>query len=193
MKNTIKKQASYFNPYFFNGLQIENIKFFDKSGVLFSVKWFTDSGSNNKYPEIELPEDIKRKNKIIFDKDVFFYVKGRDNYDLYLPINKINHSFTGEKLHYKTDTHTHYYSTVEIELLSVKEMHRINKETDKLEYYLSEKKPHLIEVRYNYRSEQTKLGNKIQRIKEKANQHLGIHGKLSSYQIEELIKLKIIK
>lgn len=101
-----------YNPFFLqidflNTYEIEAIKFFDKDGVKYSVRWFdvmrrhkdgsfTDVAKypiagNNAFREIDLPcSNVPLARKIAFDKYDAFVIKreesGRVFYDLYLNI-----------------------------------------------------------------------------------------------------------
>ena len=78
-KTVIKQDQAFFNPYFIDGKQIQNIRFFNSSGVIASCKWFGD-GSNNGFPSFVLPQEVKRKLKIDFSKNTCFYVKNNEKY-----------------------------------------------------------------------------------------------------------------
>jgi hypothetical protein len=104
MTTTLKKQSSWFNPYFLNGKQIDKIKVFnpDTEEVLFSFNWF---GSNNNYPELILPLEVKNRKKLNLKDNKagqLIVVVGKENlskekrYYLYIPSNLLEYKSEGQ-------------------------------------------------------------------------------------------------
>lgn len=199
MKNTtIKRQSNWFNPYFLKGYQVQNIFFYDKTGIRVKTNWFTHGiDSNNNVPSFDLPtEDIKKKNKLVFDKNVFFYAKNNVQYfegvNLYIPLSKIEHTFNGKKLRSENETERNYMESLTIKLTCIKTLYHLDS-NKKLEYFPSENKQQEITIDYNYTSERTAYGKKVDRKTKKINSVLGERDKLSAYQVEKLMKAKAIR
>ena len=109
------KSASFYNPYFFEGRQIHKICFFNSDGVIISVNWF---GSNNKYPTLVIPSEIKRKNKVDFLSKTAFYVsapdKGKGYIYIYVPANLVNLQDIGESVYFDNENETQYMQNYKI-------------------------------------------------------------------------------
>jgi len=195
MNTTVSQSQIGFNPYFFNGKQIQNIYFYDNTGIVAKCRWFNDGGSNNDFKEFDLPtENIKRKNKVDYSKDVFFYIKNDERHsegiNLHIPINTIPHKFLGKQLNFETKTEKNFYDVLEIELSSVKRCHRLN-DLQKIEYYYDEKKLNTITIKYKYSTELKPYGDKLKDLQEKIQNALKVDH-FSKYDIERLIDAKIL-
>lgn len=195
MKTTIKQDQSFFNPYFFEGKQVQNIYFFTKEGIKANTKWF--GRSNNEHPEIVFNFEIKRKLKPDFNLNHGFYLKNNERHfegiNIYLPLSKFNYEIKENVLNYKASLRTSYYDILNIELKSKAKLHRLN-ENNKLEYYIDDLKYNLIEVRYNHRSIDTKHGKKCRKLADEFNKVFNVENKISFYDVDRLLSnYKIIK
>lgn len=107
-----------YNPYFNskNGKKVESIKFFKDGEIIASVKWFTgNNGSNNRYPEINLPTELKEKRKEDLNLKFCFLF----NACIYIPADLVNFRDNGEKFDFETDYITQYKSTFSIDVEAV--------------------------------------------------------------------------
>ena len=81
MKNTtptttIQRNASYFNPYFFNGKQVSRVVFFKDGNELARINWFSLNMSNNRVPFIDFETPIHNKRKIDLNTKQAYYFDG---------------------------------------------------------------------------------------------------------------------
>lgn len=81
MKNTttpttIQRNASYFNPYFFNGKQVSRVVFFKDGNELARINWFSLNMSNNRVPLIDFETPIHNKRKIDLNTKQAYYLDG---------------------------------------------------------------------------------------------------------------------
>ena len=131
MKTTIiNKQHNWFNPYFLNGKQIDSIIIFNSSGKIGSFKWF---GSNNKYPEILIPCEVKNKRKIDFNQKGAFLTKGlmygeRVNL-LYININNFTHTEV-KQIENKSRDSVSYYASFHIDFMAKEQTYVFNESKD---------------------------------------------------------------
>ena len=116
--STTLTTTSCFNPYFLSGRQIDRIFFFKDNKIICSVGWF---GSNNNYPTMVIPAEIKRKNTVDFSSNKPFFVTIKDGYDkgklnLYLPADIVNLKDNGESVYFDNDNETQYKQDYSIEI-----------------------------------------------------------------------------
>lgn len=201
-KNTISqlvRQASYFNPMFLNGKEINHIVFYDanEGKTLLepdneNVRWFNSGGSNNDYPLVQFPFEFKKANKIdLTRKDAFFtYYAYKYNFDkgkivLYIPIHLLtDFKDLGEEERFQTDTEINYLHNYQFTTLAQKvEPVIIN---DEVEWKTSELKPFNIQFHGYYRIELKPLGKKIEEITEKVKT---VYPGISKYTIEQIMEV----
>lgn len=73
---TIQRNASYFNPYFFNGKQVSRVVFFKDGNELARINWFSLNMSNNRVPFIDFETPIHNKRKIDLNTKQAYYFDG---------------------------------------------------------------------------------------------------------------------
>ena len=77
-----------FNPYFFNGEQLQKVVFYsrDQKKIIKSLKWLSTWGINNTADNLQLNcEEVKNKRKLTFDGSTFLIGKKGEK-SIYLPI-----------------------------------------------------------------------------------------------------------
>lgn len=107
-----------YNPYFNskNGKKVESIKFFKDGEIIASINWFRgNNGSNNRYPEINLPTELKEKRK----EDLTLKFCFLFNACIYIPADLVNFRDNGEKFDFECDYMTQYESTFSIDIEAV--------------------------------------------------------------------------
>lgn len=115
------------NPYMNskNGKQVESIKFFKDGEIIASVNWFRGlRGSNNSYPEINLPTELKEKRKEDLSLKFCFLF----NSCIYIPADLVNFRDNGEKFDFECDYMTQYKSTFSIDIEAVEWIAEIKEE-----------------------------------------------------------------
>jgi hypothetical protein len=106
------------NPYINgkNGKRVEKIHFFADGKILASVQWFTGgNGSNNRYPELTLPTELKEKRKEDLTLPFCFLFQNC----VYIPANLVNFRENGEELDFECDEYIRYKTTFSIEIEAV--------------------------------------------------------------------------
>lgn len=178
MQNVIHSMQNWYNPFCSpSGKQIEQIIFYDKTGVVLKTvsAWF---GSNNAFKRVFFSEDIKNRRKVNFDKNEFFTADfenyGKQVHTLFIPTEKIGFECLGEKLSFETKRErsylTHYKISAEVEFKQHKEG------------------VHLHEITFTgfSRSEKTQFGQRCEDLSELAKSQ---DVKLSAYDIERLLNV----
>lgn len=82
------KKYSGYNPYFFEGQQLEKVVFYslETKKIITSFKWLSTWGTNNTADNLQLNcEEVKNKRKLTFDGSTFLIGK-KGNKSIYLPI-----------------------------------------------------------------------------------------------------------
>jgi hypothetical protein len=82
------KKFPAFNPYFFNGEQLQKVVFYSKETkkIIISLKWISTWGLNNTADNLQLNcEEVKNKRKLTFDGSSFLIGKKGEK-SIYLPI-----------------------------------------------------------------------------------------------------------
>lgn len=187
VKSIIKKSASWYNPYSFEGKEVDRIRFYNESGEIVSINWF---GSNNDYPELNIPFEIRRAIKLNFSKKDAFYMKAKDcdhapgRIDIYIHESLLNLQNLGEK---RTDYNTsiQYKTEYKIFVNSSKKQVQYDKELDKAVYSVSDIEQRDIIFCGNYRFEKNDEGNRLQNIMSIAKK-CGLNW--SEYDIQNLEK-----
>jgi len=191
------QSESYFNPYFFNGKQVNHLVFYDSiNGTELipnwdGIRWF-GGGSNNDYPLMRLPFEFKKKNIIDLTSKQAFYTsyKSKYSYDkgkivLYIPIQLLD-SFQdlGENLKFETETDKQYRHDYSFKVLAKKTEFAYNKETETATYPVSDLKEFTIQFSGHYITKLKPLGKKIETITEKIKT---VCPELSKYTIERML------
>jgi hypothetical protein len=105
-----------YNPYFNdkNGKKVNQVKIFNEYGVLASVKWFSGKfGSNNRYPEILLPTELKVKRSEDFKSKFCFLF----DESVYIPASLVNYQIEPEELDFESEWGYHYKSYFSIDIV----------------------------------------------------------------------------
>lgn len=166
---TLRKTNPWYNHYFLDGKEINKILLFDPNGVVGTFKWF---GSNNDFPELQIPAELKNKRKVDFNANYSFITKSEERYEkgfyLYVPISAIEHSeptYIEEESLGRIAT----YKSFEIKLKAIKRLHRLDGKGG-LEYYNdSEFKEYSLTVRNWHSSYQLTEKDKLKKVKSKLN------------------------
>lgn len=149
MTNSALYTSPCWNPYFNskNGKKVEKIKFFKDGEIIASVEWFRGSrGSNNSYPEINLPTELKEKRK----EDLTLKFCFLFNSCIYIPADLVNFRDNGEKFDFECDYMTQYKSTFSIDIEAVEWLAELD-EMGKLAYRKDAMKPLTITEAYKHR------------------------------------------
>lgn len=150
MSTTSLYTTSNYNPYFNskNQKQVEKIIIFKDGEIIASVKWFSGkNGSNNRYPEVNLPTElIGKKTEDLTQKGCFLY-----NSCIYIPAGLVNFREHGEKLDFETDYSYNYISTFSIDIEAVAWIVERN-QYGEVEYRRSEMQMTTITESHKYRS-----------------------------------------
>lgn len=167
VKSIIKQTANWYNPYSFEGKEVDRIRFYNENGEIVSVNWF---GSNNDFPELNLPFEIRRALKLNFTKKDAFYIKAKDcsyasRIDIYIHESLLNLQNLGEKRkEYNTDIR--YRTEYVISVHASKKQMKLDKELDKVIYSTSSVELHNIIFSGNYRFEKNDEGKRLQDIRQ---------------------------
>ena len=172
------------NPYLNskNGKQVDEIKFFKNGKVIASAKWFSGSnGSNNRFPQINLPTILKQKrNEDLTEKNCFLF-----HGSIYIPADLVNFRDNGEKFDFECDYMTQYKSSFSIDIEAVEMKAELNEE-GKVVYKNTEMMPTTITQFYKHR--QVDKPNFIQ-AGQIANEIEKIGTKISRYDILSIMKV----
>ena len=173
-----------YNPYFNskNGKKVEKIKFFKDGEIIASVNWFSgNNGSNNRYPEINLPTELKEKRKEDLSLKFCFLF----NSCIYIPADLVNFRDNGEKFDFECDYMTQYKSTFSIDIEASEWIAEI-KEEGGVKWVKDAMKPLTITEAYKHRQKE-KLGFiKAGEIAEEMKKE-GIN--ISRYDIFKMMKI----
>lgn len=149
MQNGKLYTSPNWNPYFNskNGKKVESIKIFKDGEILASVNWFNGlRGSNNEFPEISLPTELKEKRKEDLTLNFCFLF----NSCVYIPADLVNFCDNGENFDFECDYMTQYVSTFSIDVEAVQWLYELD-ELGQLQYKKSELKPVRIVQKYKHR------------------------------------------
>lgn len=186
VKSIIKQSASWYNPYSFEGKEVDSIRFYNESGEIVSINWF---GSNNDYPELNLPFEIRRAIKLNFTKKDAFYMKAKDcsyasRVDIYIHESLLNLQNLGEK-RTDYDTSIQYRTEYTISVQASKKQVQFDKKLDKAFYTVSDIEQRDITFYGNYHFEKNDEGKRLQNIMTIAKE-CGLNW--SEYDIQNLEK-----
>lgn len=140
-----------YNPYFNdkNGKKVNQVKIFNEDGVLASVKWFSGKfGSNNRYPEILLPTELKVKRSEDFKSKFCFLF----DESVYIPASLVNYQIEPEELDFESDWAFHYKSYFSIDIICKSYELQLD-EFEKPFYLESELKLQTIRQDFNHKTE----------------------------------------
>lgn len=171
------------NPYMNskNGKQVESIKFFKDGEIIASVQWFRgNNGSNNRFPEINLPTELKEKRK----EDLTLKFCFLFNSCIYIPADLVNFRDNGEKFDFETDCATQYKSTFSIDIEAVEWLAELD-EIGKLAYRKDAMKPLTITEAYKHRQVDKPVFIEATKIAEEMEKD---HVKISRYDILKMMQ-----
>jgi len=194
---TIKQTNNFYNPYYLNGKKIDAIVFYKQGEKIGQTNWFKDFSSNNQYPEVYLPEEIKNKRKInLNSKDSFLAKTTEDidthnaNYTLYLNLD--NYYYTIEKLipNHSDKYYNRFKDIMSIKLDALKKVLIIDKET-KESNYIEVDDNYTVKVEMNFLSQRTKEQRSIQKLTELLNSKNIDVSEWQIRQIKEICNISI--
>ncbi len=119
MNNSTLYTMPNYNPYFNskNNKKVDKVIIFKDGEILASVNWFSGSNySNNRFPEINLPTDLKEKRK----EDLTLKFCFLFNSCIYIPGDLVNFREDGEKFDFETDCVINYHNFFSIDIEAVK-------------------------------------------------------------------------
>lgn len=117
-KTVLTRQASCYNPYYFQGREVSAIVFFKDGHEVFSTRWFSKPyRSNNDYPDVYFLFEIKKKRKVDLNSKEAFCVS-ENGLTIYIPCHLVNYKDLGEQVSSKSDTAIHYHQVYEIEIFA---------------------------------------------------------------------------
>lgn len=186
VKSIIKQTSAWYNPYSFEGKKVDRIRFYNDNGEIVSINWF---GSNNDFPELNLPFEIRRAIKLNFTKKDAFYMKAKDcsytpRIDIYIHESLLNLQNLGEKRTDRT-TRIDYITEYTISVQASKKQTSYDRELDQVAYSVSNVEQRDITFYGNYRSEKNDEGERLQDIMAIAKE-CGLNW--SEYDIQNLEK-----
>lgn len=120
-KMIIKRQAEWYRPYFINDIELKNIIFYNKNGIVLQVKYgfieeyfkrdILSYGGDLIALGIDTP---KKANKVNFDRQDNFYITVNDytgkKYNLYINTNNINIELSGTEKKEISEGYYHIYN-----------------------------------------------------------------------------------
>lgn len=192
---TVSRASDYFRYYLVAGREIGSIKIYNESGVIYETisGWF-EYNNLEDVTSIELSKEVKRANKINFNRKDNFIIKNESNqffikYDLYLhesEFESINHF---QKV---VIDNADYIQRANFAELTFKheftyQKYNYNRET-KQGYYTDEKARTLTQLNGYYLPRELKdHGKQKERIKEKLQNILHINY-VSDYDMDQFMK-----
>jgi len=194
---TIKQTNNFYNPYYLNGKKIDAIVFYKQGEKIGQTNWFKDFSSNNQYPEVYLPEEIKNKRKIdLNSKDSFLAKTTEDidsnnaNYTLYLNLD--NYYYTIEKLipSHSDKYYNRFKDIMSIKLDALKKLLVIDKET-KESSYIEVDDNYTVNVEMNFLSQRTKEQRSIEKLTKLLNSKNIDVSEWQIRQIKEICNISI--
>lgn len=181
MKTILVKNVSWYNPYFFNGMEVEKVNIYDKNGVLFGFKWI---GSNNITSDVTFNFETKRAIKLNFDRKDSFYIKKDGKITIYIFHGLINYQYIDRKKRYETEMGYQLYDVYSIALNCKKTLYK--KVNDDFISYYSDQGDFSFEIEVFINSVDSSLAKECKQISEKSAE-AGVG--LSFYDIQRLKKV----
>lgn len=172
---TVSRASNYFRYYVVEGREIGSIKIYNESGVIYETNcgWF-EYGTIEDVTSIELSKEVKRANKINFNRKDNFIVKNESNsyfikYDLYLHESEFESIKHFQKVVIDCSDYIQRANFTELTFKHefTYQKYNYNKETKK-GYYTSEKAKTLTQLNGYYLPRELKpRGSQKKRIEEK--------------------------
>lgn len=196
LNTTIIKNAGFISCYLIDGREVNRMRIFDKSGILFetSAGWFERKEYPNRIQAFMLPKCPVRKLKenltvsypyYLSDKDAPSYEKSR--VILYIPAEMVSFKNTGEIVLFDFEDRTSYSNSCEITLhAQCQEYVKDENSLDGFKYIEDEFKTITIQQHTRITREELKqLGKDIAHLEGQFKQ-LGI--KVNQYEVEQILK-----
>ena len=181
MKTILVKNASWFNPYFFNGMEVERVNVYNEDGTIFGFNWI---GSNNITNDVTFNFETKKAIKLNFKRIDSFYIRKDGKITIYIYHKLINYKYIGRDKKFETEMGYHVYDIYSITLNCKKILYKkVN--ADFVSYY-SEQGNFDFEIESFIESVDSPLAKECKRISEKC-EDAGVN--LSYYQVERLKKV----
>lgn len=190
MKTTLTTTRG-FNLYFVNTFQVRQLVFFSEDGKEYPVNWF---GSNNEYPELELPFEVSRKLKIDYSSKTAFYTKDRNpilpsdkTVELFIPLSKVNHTIETGVVYRTTETETTYCDKLSVTLNASKyEYVPKNDGTKEFHWTKTPIKERILSEKMNPSWVKSDFGKRLKKLSDVAK---SVNVDLSKYDLEKLHKV----
>lgn len=137
------RTAKWYNPFSIvvsnNVYELGDIAFFDKDGVICNTQcgWFTSGiSTNNDLDELEIPGDVKRKNKIDFSEKQAFVVRTERHsmpiYALYIPSSSVGLSAPTAVRSTMADHHWEITWKTNIDGVSITKWHFVDRQSQEI-------------------------------------------------------------
>lgn len=120
----IKRSTPGFNPLFLDGKQINNVYLYKDGEILGSFKWLSRYGSNNNFPEILIPFEIraKRKKDLTFKTGFTINESGEYKREFNLYLNADNFNISGYHIMERGGrNHKSFYSVFTVDFICKEE------------------------------------------------------------------------
>lgn len=181
MKTILVKQSSWYNPYFFNGMEVEKVNIYNETGVIFGFNWI---GSNNNTNDVTFDFETKKAIKLNFERKDSFYIRKEGKITIYIHHEFINYKYIGMDEKYKTELGYSVYDIYSITLNCKKTLYK--KVNDDFVSYLSEQGNFDFEIEVFVKSVDSDFAKECKQISEKCKE-AGVN--LSYYDIQRLKKV----
>lgn len=181
MKTILKRNASWYNPYFFNGMEVEKVNIYNENGVIFGFNWI---GSNNITNDVTFNFETKKAIKLNFDRKDSFYIKKDGKITIYIFHGLINYQYIDRKKRYETEMGYKLYDVYSIALNCKKILYK--KVNDDFVSYYSDQSDFSFEIEVFINSVDSSLAKECKQISEKSAE-AGVE--LSFYDIQRLKKV----
>ena len=185
-KTILARQESWFNPYFFNGNEVNKIIIFNENGEIFNFRWL-GYGSNNDTDKLFFDFEIKRAIKVDFSRKYAFYHKviSRDEFNIYIPADFIQFEDKGSIKKYENIYGHSVYQVFEIKVFCIKPTFEKQANGD---YKKISQEPqwHKFEIEKFISKEKSEKGREAEEISARAKS-VGVD--LFPYELEKLSKV----
>lgn len=193
---TVSRASDYFRYYVVAGKEIGSIKIYNQSGVIYETisGWF-EYGTIEDVTSIELSKEVKRANKVNFNRKDNFIIKNESNlyfnkYDLYIhesEFESINH-FQKVVIDCSDYTQRANFAELTFKHEFTYQKYNYNKETKK-GYYTDEKAKTLTQLNGYYLPRELKpRGFQKKRIEEKLKSILHLDY-INDYYLDDFMEV----
>lgn len=181
MKTILTKKANWYNPYFYNGMEVEKVNLYNENGVIFGFNWI---GSNNITNDVAFDFETKKAIKLNFERKDSFYIQKDKKITIYIHHDLINYKYIGREEKFKTELGCQLYDIYSITLNCKKRLYK--KINDDFVPYYSAQGDFDFEIETFFESVDSSFAKECKQIAEKCNEALI---KLSYYEIARLKKI----